>query len=229
MPIVLCIETATRLCSVAILQDGQVTAARDVESEKLVHAEKVNLLIDEVVQQAGLTLRQVDAVAVGIGPGSYTGLRIGLSAAKGLCYALEVPIIGIGTLHTLWQAARTAHPGLDGEWWPMIDARRMEVFTQPFSTAGEAMSAPHPLVLDPAWLPDARPILVLGDGADKAAALWRDRAEVVHLPGIRPNASAMAREAGRRFEAGTFDDLAYLVPDYGKGVNVTQPRERGTG
>lgn len=226
MPIILCLETATKLCSVAVSRDGTVLASRDLESDKHVHAEKVNVFIDEVMKEAGLVLREVHAVAVGIGPGSYTGLRIGLSAAKGLCYALEIPIIGIGTLRTLYEAARTAHPDLEGEWWPMIDARRMEVFTQHVSPTGEEMDAAHPLVLNATWPPDGRHVIVFGDGADKAASLWQGRVEVQHIAGFRPNASAMAREVERRFANKAFDDLAYLVPTYGKGANVAQPKKR---
>lgn len=225
MPTILCIETATKLCSVALGRDGQILAARDLESDKHVHAEKVNVFIDEVMREAGMTLRELDAVAVGIGPGSYTGLRIGLSAAKGLCYALGIPIIGIGTLHTLYDAARSMQPLPSGEAWPMIDARRMEVFTQPFDATGRP-GVVTPVVLDAAWAASHAHHCVLGDGADKAESLWAGAAHVHHIRGIRPFASAMAEEAQKRYLLGTFDDVAYLVPTYGKAANVTQPRKR---
>ncbi|MCW5900196.1 MAG: tRNA (adenosine(37)-N6)-threonylcarbamoyltransferase complex dimerization subunit type 1 TsaB [Flavobacteriales bacterium] len=220
MPLLLAIETATKLCSVALGRDGQVLAIREVDSEKLAHAEKVNVFIAEVMEEAGLPLKDLDAVAVGIGPGSYTGLRIGLSAAKGLCYALDKPIIGISTLAALVQAARTAHGQLQGTLWPMIDARRMEVFAQPYDADGQALADVAPLILDEAWaaLPEAR--VVFGDGADKAAPTWAGRAGITHLPGIRPTASAMLPLAEKRCRAGSFDELAYLVPVYGKGASV---------
>lgn len=225
MSLILCIETATKLCSVALTRDGAVLASRDLESDKHVHAEKVSVFIDEVMKEARLPLKELNAVAVGIGPGSYTGLRIGLSAAKGLCYALGIPIIGISTLHTLVAAARVHAGALTGICWPMIDARRMEVFTQRFDGAGHASGEVQAVVLDPPWTTANADVTVFGDGADKALALWGSSGISV-LEGVRPTAFAMAPEAERRFVMAQFDDLAYLVPAYGKAANVTQPKKR---
>lgn len=226
MPVILALETATKLCSVAVARDGVVLAARDLESDKHVHAEKVNVFIAEVMEEAGLEMRALDAVAVGIGPGSYTGLRIGLSAAKGLCYALEIPIIGISTLQTLFASAgiRDQPNGMDC--WPMIDARRMEVFTQGFAADGRALTDVAPIVLDAEWTERIGKAMVFGDGADKAGHLWKDASSIVFQQGIRPHASAMTAEALRRSINSDFDDLAYLVPTYGKAANVTQPKSR---
>ena len=225
MALILALETATKLCSVALSRDGDLLALREEESEKHIHAEKVNVFIGEVMAEAGLTLRDLDAVAVGIGPGSYTGLRIGLSAAKGLCFALDIPIIGVSSLHTLTAVAQRSSLEQYGTWWPMIDARRMEVFTQAHGDEGTAMAPPAPLVLDEGWAMGATGV-VLGDGADKATALWACAPHVIHLPGIRPTASAMIAEAESRLAANALDDLAYLVPEYGKEANVTQPGKR---
>jgi tRNA threonylcarbamoyladenosine biosynthesis protein TsaB len=228
MPIILCIETATKLCSVALSRDGTVLASRDLESDQYVHAEKVNVFIDAVITEAGSHLKELDAVAVGIGPGSYTGLRIGLSAAKGLCYALDIPIIGISTLRTLHDAAPAQQPNVSVDAWPMIDARRMEVFTQRFGVNGQGIDAPAPLVLDGDWASSHAPALVFGDGADKAGELWL-REGITFIPGIRPYASAMVQEAERRFAQAAFDDVAYLAPAYGKAANVTQPKKKSAG
>jgi len=225
VPLILAIETATKLCSVALARDGVVLAQRDLESEKHIHAEKVNVFIAEVMEEAGLPLTSLNAVAVGIGPGSYTGLRIGLSAAKGLCYGLDIPIIGLSTLGTLLSAARAAHAGA-GAWWPMIDARRMEVFTQPHDAYGHSMAPATPLVIDAHWVDSAGECIVFGDGADKATEFWSVSSAITHLPGIRPHARAMVQEATHRAAQNQFDDLAYLVPDYGKPANVTQPKKR---
>ncbi|MBK9175089.1 MAG: tRNA (adenosine(37)-N6)-threonylcarbamoyltransferase complex dimerization subunit type 1 TsaB [Flavobacteriales bacterium] len=222
MPVLLAIETATRLCSVAVGRDGALLGERELESDKHIHAEKVNVFIDEVLREVGLIMRDLDAVAVGIGPGSYTGLRIGLSAAKGLCYGLDVPIIGISTLETLAAVTGAHEPVL----WPMIDARRMEVFAQPFSTEGSAMDTPRPIVLDSAWAEDVGTCIVCGDGADKAAGLWQAYPRIEHRLGIRPHARALLGLAEERLRAGLTDDLAYLVPRYGKEANVTQPGKR---
>lgn len=219
MPLILCIETATKLCSVALGRNGMLLAERGLESEKHIHAEKVNVFIDEVLREAGCAMNELNAVAVGIGPGSYTGLRIGLSAAKGLCFALHIPIIGIGTLETLVSASGIR----DGVLFPMIDARRMEVFTQRYAEgmAGEE----HPLVLDEAWAQQVGACSVFGDGADKAEALWMKHVGITHLRDIRPHARAMVALAEQRLLEGLIDDLAYLVPRYGKEAKVTQPKK----
>ncbi|MBP7409448.1 MAG: tRNA (adenosine(37)-N6)-threonylcarbamoyltransferase complex dimerization subunit type 1 TsaB [Flavobacteriales bacterium] len=226
MPLILAIETTTKLCSVALGRDGLVLAEREVESERHAHAEKVNVFVAEVMEEAGLKLADIDAVAVGIGPGSYTGSRIGLSAAKGLCYALDKPIIGVNTLTTLVEAA-----GLEGgnttlRKWPMIDARRMEVFTQEHDAEGFAVGAVHPQVLDEAWTAAVGQCCVFGDGADKATELWKSVPNIQHVPGIKAHARAMFAHAERRLRDGEMDDLAYLVPLYGKEANVTQPKKR---
>ncbi len=222
MALILAIETSTRLCSVAIGRAGQVLAERNVESERMEHAEKENVLVAEVLAESGTTMSELQAVAVGIGPGSYTGLRIGLSAAKGLCHALGVPIIGLSTLAILCDAAGP----LSGEARPMIDARRMEVFTRRFAADGRPVSEVESVVLDDAWARTVGACTVFGDGADKATALWKSHPLIEHLPGIRPLAGAMLRAAEKRFAAGSFDDLAYLVPAYGKDARVTQPAKR---
>ena len=228
MPVILAIETATKLCSVAVARDGVVLALRELESEKHIHAEKVNVFIAEVMEEAGQTLNQLDAIAVGIGPGSYTGLRIGLSAAKGLCFALDKPLIGISTLQVLVHAALRTDVPKDAVLWPMIDARRMEVFTQHYAADGRALAPVAPLVLSEEWAANAEgPCVVFGDGADKATDLWENRPTIHYLPGIRPTAAAAFLEAGRRFAEGAFDDLAYLVPEYGKAANVSQPKKKG--
>ena len=226
VPLILCIETATKLCSVALGRDGQLLAHRDLESEKHVHAEKVNVFIEEVTREAGVAWKDLEAVAVGIGPGSYTGLRIGTSAAKGLCYALDIPIIGISTLDTLVASAERSGSELGGHLWPMIDARRMEVFTRRTTRHEASDIQATPVLLDADWIATHAPATVFGDGADKAATLWESAPGIVHLAGIRPLASAMLAIAEERFKAGAFDDLAYLVPDYGKAANITQPRKR---
>jgi tRNA threonylcarbamoyladenosine biosynthesis protein TsaB len=226
VPLILALETATKLCSVALSRDGVVVAVRELESDALVHAEKLNVFVAEVMAKAGTTFSELDAVAVGIGPGSYTGLRIGLSAAKGLCFALDIPIIGISTLRTLVERAKEIGVPEELPQWPMVDARRMEVFTRPHDAAGVATGPSSPLVLDAEWVAAQAPCAVFGDGADKAAEFWSTRPDVTYVRGIRPTAAAMGVEAERRYTAEEFDDLAYLVPTYGKAANVNQPKKR---
>lgn len=224
MALILCLETATHSCSVALAQDGIPVATRDHMSTGFSHAEKLNVFIDEVLKEAGVTMKQLNAVAVGIGPGSYTGLRIGLSAAKGLCYALDIPIMGIGTLDTLVARllATCQLPLTASTLWPMMDARRMEVFACHSDASGK--SEPMPLQLSPDWiagLDKSREHIVFGDGADKAPELFALAAHVRHVPGIVPLASAICGLAHDRYSRGAFDDLAYLTPMYGKDAGVT--------
>ena len=227
MAMILCLETATHLCSVALVIDAEVVAERNEEGPGHIHAERLHVLVQQVMEEAFMPFDRLNALAVGIGPGSYTGLRIGVSAAKGYCHALGIPIIGISTLRILEAAFR----GLEGSapnggiLLPMIDARRMEVFTLPMDPGG--MPDPDgavPLILDEAWrrsLNLAGPCVVFGDGADKAASFWRTEEMVEHVPGVKPWARAMASVAHERLAHGLVDDLAYLVPKYGKEANVT--------
>lgn len=227
-PLLLTMETATRLCSVAVGRGDRVLALRETDTERPAHAERLHVFIAEVMEEAGFALKDLDAVAVGIGPGSYTGLRIGLSTAKGLCYALDRPIIGLSTLGTLVSAARGAHGSLPGTLWPMVDARRMEVFARPCDAQGQPLADASPLILDESWAAGNGMRVVFGDGADKAAHLWAANASIIHLPGIRPSAAAMLPDALARSNARQVDDLAYLVPDYGKAAHVGNPRDPST-
>lgn len=231
MAIILALDTATKRCSVALADGARTLAFREEESERHTHAERLNVFIQEVLNDARLTMAGLDAVAVGIGPGSYTGLRIGLSAAKGLCFALRIPLIGMSTLEVLLHqllAKDLAMPS-DALLMPMVDARRMEVFTFSMERGGALPQAARPLVMDEEWLmglPTDRTTVVFGDGADKASELWTGRAHVMHVPGIRPSHAGLAVTADAHYRVKAFSDLAYLVPDYGKPANVTQPRKR---
>ena len=220
MALILAIETATKLCSVALARDGKLLAIRESDPTTNAHAEKVNVFIEEVMHEAGLVLSELDAVAVGIGPGSYTGLRIGLSAAKGMCYALDIPVIGLSTLGTLAQGALENSAMREVELWPMVDARRMEVFSQAYSTELDPKNPAAPLILNSEWAQRPLARMVFGDGADKAVELWNGNEHITFLQGITPSAKYMFRAAEKRYTLEAFDDLAYLVPEYGKAANV---------
>ncbi len=227
MALILSFDTATKHCAVALAEDEQLLAQRVEDGERFSHAEKLNVFIDEIFRKTGKEPKALDAVAVGIGPGSYTGLRIGLSAAKGLCFALDLPLIGLSTLDVLGQELLRSGfaPHTTDVLHPMIDARRMEVFTKEFHPDGARASA-RPVVLDAAWcegLDADRRHIVFGDGADKAAEFWAGVGHVLHVRGIRPSVNGLSAAANRAFKQGEFADLAYLVPDYGKEANVTQP------
>lgn len=229
-PLLLAFDTATPHCAVVLSEGAVPLAWREDAGERLSHAEHLNVFIEAVMADAGLPLARLDAVAVGTGPGSYTGLRIGLSAAKGLCFALDKPLIGPGTLDVLaHELSALDAPGPDDRLRPMIDARRMEVFTRAFSAGLEPLDDNAPLILDDAWCaaqPAVPRTTVFGNGADKAAALWAAHPNIRHVAGVRPSVKGLARCADAFFRAGRFSDLAYLVPDYGKPANVAQPRKK---
>lgn len=227
MALLLSFDTATSHLAVVLSKDAAPIASRIDATPTLSHAEKLNVFIEAVMLEAGRSLEELDAVAVGIGPGSYTGLRIGLSAAKGLCFALDKPLIGIGTLDVLLAEFMHADRKLEvnDTLVPMVDARRMEVYQRTYGSDLKPIDSTAPLILDLAWC-EARPArtFVFGDGADKAAELWDRSPMIAHVPGIRPAVHGLARCASDLFAQGRFSDLAYLVPEYGKPANVAQSR-----
>ncbi len=229
MALLLSFDTATSHLSVVLSEDAEPLAWREDASPQLSHAERLNVFIDEVMAEAGIGLKELDAVAVGIGPGSYTGLRIGLSAAKGLCFALDKPLLGMGTLEILLAQMLVESKGAEANalYMPMVDARRLEVYTRTYTAEGQPLDATAPLILDAAWC-EARPTEVrthvFGDGADKATEFWQAYPSISYVPHIRPGVKGLARCAERYYREGRFSDLAYLVPEYGKPANVAQKR-----
>ena len=149
MALILSIETGTDICSVALANDGELMALRESD-EGRDHAKRVAIFVDELLRETGVQPSDLDAIAIGKGPGSYTGLRIGVSFAKGMCYALNIPLIAIGSLDALTEVAREDYDAgildIEDEEWakarlcPMVDARRMEVYSQIFDTQGKPQS-----------------------------------------------------------------------------------------
>lgn len=231
MGLILTYDTATPHLSVVLAEDGRVLAHRTGPDDRTTHAERLNLMVAELMEERGVHWGDLAAIAVGIGPGSYTGLRIGLSAAKGWCFAKGIPLYGLPTLEILLHELQcSVHDVPAGAmYWPMIDARRMEVFAAGFTAEGTQLSDAAPLVLDNAWVEQRKgegALVVFGDGADKATALWKEAGQVHHVPGIKPGASGLASCAAAHHARGQAADLAYLVPAYGKAANVTQPRPK---
>ena len=161
---ILNIETATKNCSVSVSRSGELVALKELSDEQFNHAEKLHVFISSVLEEADIGLNDLQAIAVSKGPGSYTGLRIGVSAAKGLCYALNIPLIAIDTLAGLADK-RSVDSGIIV---PMIDARRMEVFTQTFNAKHEIISLPQNLIVTETSFNDITDdIHLIGDGALK--------------------------------------------------------------
>lgn len=218
MSYILNIETATKNCSVALAKDGKLVAYQEIAEANFAHAEKLHLFITEVLTQEQLTFSDLAAVAVSKGPGSYTGLRIGVSAAKGLCYTLGIPLLAIDTLAVLAQAITPN----EGTLLPMIDARRMEVFTQPYNAQHQPLQKAEALIVsEDAFqeLPGA--LHLLGDGAPKCQELLTDPRFVFHPHLLYPSAQHMVALSEEKYKKNDIEDVAYFEPFYLKDFQFT--------
>ena len=233
MALILLIETGTDICSVGIARDGELLSLRESDRGRD-HARQVAAFVDEALEEMGLQPEALDAVAVGKGPGSYTGLRIGVSFAKGLCYGIGRPLIAIGSLDALTEVAREDYEAgiVDVERWdeatlcPMVDARRMEVYTQLFNAAGEAVSEVEAKIIDDESFRDernsGRPFVIFGNGAAKCSEVL----EGATLIDVAPSARGLARLAEETFVAQKFEDIAYFEPFYLKDFVVTTSKKK---
>jgi tRNA threonylcarbamoyladenosine biosynthesis protein TsaB len=211
MALILNIETATKNCSVALAKDGITLAIREIATQNFSHAEKLHVFIEELFSETNLKLQDLNAIAVSQGPGSYTGLRIGVSAAKGLCYALSVPLIAVDTLELLARKIIIK----DGIIVPMIDARRMEVFCAFFDSNYNKIRETKAEVIDAASYQDVSETLYfIGDGAMKFKDILTD-VKFQYYPGIEfPSASEMAQVSFQKFQNKQLEDVAYFEPFY---------------
>ena len=233
MSLILCIETGTDICSVGIARDGELISLRESD-EGRDHARKVGVFVDELLREMDIAPDELDAVAVGKGPGSYTGLRIGVSFAKGLCYGIGKPLLAVGSLDALTEVACEDYEAgiLDVDDWerawlcPMVDARRMEVYAQVFDACGVPQSPVTAEVVDQnsfaAFRHTGRPFVVFGSGARKCAELLPDAVQVE----VAPSARGLARLAQEAFDAGRTEDIAYFEPFYLKDFVVTTSKKK---
>ncbi len=220
MALILNIETATRNCSVALSQNGEVTALKEIAADGYLHAEKLHLFIEEVLKHAKATVKDLDAVAVSMGPGSYTGLRIGVSAAKGLCYALNIPLIAIDTLEALAKRISVA----EGEFIvSMIDARRMEVYNSIFNSSyTKIRDTKAEIITSESFTEYSSKIHLLGDGAAKCSELLTDDKFVYHNTELFPSAAQMCRLSFEKHKKSDTVDVAYFEPFYLKDFIVNK-------
>ena len=217
MPLILNIDTATDLASVCLSENGYAVAYRENKQQKE-HAGFVHKAVEAIMAEAGKELNQVDAFAVTSGPGSYTGLRVGLATAKGFCYALRKPLITVNTLTVMFQAAIERRASLQGQtplYCPMIDARRNEVYTALYTHNAEKLLEPTAMILDEhsfeTWL-QQQPILFFGSGSEKLKSIVKSENAV--FANISHNATHLGNLANQQFEGQAFADLAYAEPEY---------------
>jgi len=233
MALILGIETATTICSVALVKDGTLIAIRESVGTQQ-HSATLTGYISELFIETGFSLGQIDAVAVSMGPGSYTGLRIGVSSAKGLCYALGKPLIAVNTLKSLaWQAVNYCNQqGLDTTdvlFAPMIDARRMEVFTAIYDNKLETIEPVNAMVVtgDSFNSFAGKKIICFGDGAAKCTPLFEGNENIAFPEGISLSAEAVCKIAEYDFANAYFADVAYCEPFYLKEFIAGKPRVKG--
>ena len=232
MAVILNIDTSTDYCSVALTAEGMALAHQETGGGRN-HAALLSDYIKYCLDFAREKELKLEAVAVSTGPGSYTGLRIGLSEAKGLAYALDIPLIGIDTLRIMaCNVMFTQELEGDEIFVPMIDARRMEVYTAAFDFALEPVMEQQALILTPESYSDIiatnRKVLFFGNGSDKARDLIKAD-NVEFIPDIHPLAIDMIALAERAYSQRQFMDIAYSVPNYIKDFQATTPKKNVLG
>jgi tRNA threonylcarbamoyladenosine biosynthesis protein TsaB len=209
---ILNLETATTNCSVSIANNGEIMALREDNSPNYSHSEQLHIFIEEALKEASLSFRDIAAIAVSKGPGSYTGLRIGVSAAKGLCFSLDLPLISVPTLESL---AGQGY-GKDADFIiPLLDARRMEVYSSIFDTKGNNIRETRAeIIQEKSFLEYAEKgsVLLIGDGAEKCRELLKH--PNFKFESALPTAVGMGEISHRKFKAGNFENVAYFEPYY---------------
>ncbi|WP_210521920.1 tRNA (adenosine(37)-N6)-threonylcarbamoyltransferase complex dimerization subunit type 1 TsaB [Hymenobacter terricola] len=229
--LLLSLETSSPVCSVALhrITDGSLVGQSELRLDKS-HSTHLTVLIEQLLENTGHRLADLAAVAVSDGPGSYTGLRIGAAAAKGLCFALDIPLVAVSTLKALAAqvAAGTARPE-NFRFCPMLDARRQEVYAAIYTHDGQEVLVPTPLILDADTLAEQlahHSVLFFGNGAPKFQVLLGERANAGFLAGIAPSAIAVGQLGVAAFHRQEFQDVAYYEPFYLKEVYTTTPKAK---
>lgn len=213
MALILSIETATKVCSIALGENGKTIDFTDILEDDYSHSEKLNISIQALLKKHGFTFDSLDAVAISSGPGSYTGLRIGTSSAKGFCYGKDIPLIAINTLEALCQLT-TIESGVK---IPVIDARRMEVFGAVFSHENQNITPDFNLVIDENSFSEIKEDkYLLGNGSAKLKEVLSANKTVHFIDNIHCSARGMVWLAEEKFTKNEFADLAYFEPNYGK-------------
>ena len=244
MALILCLETATEVCSVALFRDKTLLGLKE-SSDRNVHSSMLTLFIESIMGETGISLASLDAIAVSMGPGSYTGLRIGVATAKGLCYALDKPMIAVPTLGAMAagmeresrilnivQRMLIFEDGWDGEvlFCPMIDARRMEVYCAVYNGRGIEIEEVMAEIIDEdsfGHLLVHHRVVFGGEGAEKCKTVLESHPNAMFMDGFRASARYMDSLAMARFNRAEFENLAYFEPFYLKDFVAGLPRVKG--
>ncbi|MDU8886620.1 tRNA (adenosine(37)-N6)-threonylcarbamoyltransferase complex dimerization subunit type 1 TsaB [Yeosuana sp. MJ-SS3] len=222
MSLLLSIETATTNCSVSLSENGKTLALKEDYSNNFSHAEKLHVYIDSLLKENNIKPNQIDAVAVSKGPGSYTGLRIGVSAAKGLCFALNKPLISIPTLTSLSHQIRIEK----GKIVSMLDARRLEVYSAVFDSSHIQIRDTQAEIVDTnsynIYL-DKGKVFFIGTGVQKTKELL-NHTNAIFIEDKLPSANEMSELSYQKFKTGEFEDVAYFEPYYLKDFVAIKPK-----
>lgn len=220
---ILCIETATKICSVALCHNGDLIVKKESSEEKS-HAALLTVFIEDILKRAGIKAASLDAVAVSKGPGSYTGLRIGVSAAKGIAYAAEIPLIAVPTPELMYHGVRAS--GEYDYYCPMIDARRMEVYTAVYDNKGNEIKSISAEIVRENTFDDILSrgrVLFFGDGAEKCSKIVNHPSAFFN-ESFRISSEYMCKPALEAFNNKNFEDVAYFEPFYLKDFIATIPK-----
>jgi tRNA threonylcarbamoyladenosine biosynthesis protein TsaB len=224
--LILHIETSTKVCSVALSKNGSSVDFITEFSEDFVHSERLNILISELLNRAHVSFSDLSAVSVSSGPGSYTGLRIGVSTAKGLCYALSIPLIAVDSLSSLAYLVKKEVDNQQSLTLSMIDARRMEAYTALFDSNHYAIKPVSADIFDAQYLSNISEninVFLVGDAQEKCKDLWQGRKNF-HFTNMTSDARGQIEPAFQKFIHQAFADLVYFEPQYFKdfqpGVKV---------
>jgi tRNA threonylcarbamoyladenosine biosynthesis protein TsaB len=221
---ILNIETATKNCSVALAKNGETILCKEIAEEGYSHAERLHVFIDEICKESKISFQDLAAIAVSQGPGSYTGLRIGVSAAKGLCYALNIPLIAVDTLQVLASKATIA----EGLIIPMLDARRMEVYSAIFDfKLVKQREVRAEVITENSFESITETVYFVGDCSDKCKSVLM-KSNFNFLEEVKyPSANEMSALSFQKFQKEDFEDVAYFEPYYLKDFMITTSKQAG--
>ena len=213
MTLFLLIETSTKSCSVSLSSENKIIACKEEVNEQYYHAEKLTVFITELFKTQDFTIKDLDAIAVSKGPGSYTGLRISVSTAKGLCYALDIPLISVSTLKAM--AFGMAQKEKSDLYCPMIDARRMEVYNAFYNSTNKEIRGIQADIIEACSYQKEldKKVLFFGDGAEKCKQMIQ-HPNARFIDGIFPSSKDMLEIANEKFAEKDFEDIAYFEPFY---------------
>ncbi len=234
MSLILNIETSTAVCSVALSRDGKLLSLKE-DTAGMKHASHLTLFIEEILQENNLKVSDLDAVAISMGPGSYTGLRIGVSTAKGICYGAGIPLIAVSTLQSLTKLVLQKNEYLQqvknletAYFCPMIDARRMEVYTAFYDNKAQQQREISADIIDENSFADAlknREIVFFGDGAEKCKSVLESNFGIF-IDDVQASALGMIELSYEKFKHQQFEDVAYFEPFYLKDFVATTPQKK---